>query len=122
MHLYVTGRNFELTESIHDHVQHRIVQAVKGHASPHDVLRIEVQLYRLTDREARFGCHVLLQMPSQRDINIREEGTDLYAAIDLAEKRLLRSLVDQRERRLTLGRHPRKYTRSSKVLGRRATS
>jgi ribosomal subunit interface protein len=98
MHLYVTGRHLELTDSIHDYVRRRLVEPVEGHTNAHDVQRMEVQLYGLTEGDARFGCHVLLQLPHNQDLNIREETIDLYEAIDRAEKRLLRQLVDHRAR------------------------
>jgi ribosomal subunit interface protein len=98
MHLYVTGRHLELTDSIHDYVRRRLVEPVQAHADAHDVQRMEVQLYSLTEGESRFGCHVLLQLPHDQDLNIREETIDLYEAIDRAEKRLLRQLVDHRAR------------------------
>jgi ribosomal subunit interface protein len=107
VHLYVTGRHFELTEAIQSHVQRKLVRPVETHTTPHDVVRMEVQLYELSNREQRFGCHVFLQMPGHHDINIREEDTDLYEAIDLAEKRLVRSLIQDREKRLSHKRHSR---------------
>lgn len=105
MHLYVTGRHLELTESIHDYVRRRLVEPVESHSNARDVQRMEVQLYGLSEGEARFGCHVLLQLPQHQDLNIREETTDLYEAIDRAEKRLLRQLVDRRERNRDQARH-----------------
>ena len=98
MHLYVTGRHLELTDSIHDYVRRRLVEPVEAHANARDVQRMEVQLYGLTEGDARFGCHVLLQLPHNQDLNIREETTDLYEAIDRTEKRLLRQLIDHRAR------------------------
>jgi ribosome-associated translation inhibitor RaiA len=70
---------------------------------------VEVQLTK-GQRDARFTCHVLVQLPGHRDVNISEHSHDLYASVDLAEKRLIHSLVDLRERRLTAARHPRKFS------------
>jgi ribosomal subunit interface protein len=119
MHLYVTARHFELTDSIRGYVHRRLVHAVEAHSSPHDTSRMEIQLYQIGDGNLRFGCHVLLQMPAEPDINIREESVDLYAAIDGAEKRLIRQLVSHRERRLSGQRHPRKFSwdRLGRALG-----
>jgi ribosomal subunit interface protein len=105
MHLYITARDFELTEPIREYVQRRLVHGVEAHSNPQDLQRMEVQLYQVGDGNARFGCHVLLQLSGHLDINIREEATDLYEAIDRGEKRLQRQLVDQRERRLSNRRH-----------------
>lgn len=108
MHLYVTARGFDLTDPIREYVQRRLVHGVQSHASPHDLQRMEIQLYQVNGGDPRFGCHVLLQLPGHLDINIRDEATDLYESIDRAEKRLQRQLVDQRERRLASSRQPRK--------------
>jgi ribosomal subunit interface protein len=110
MHLYLTARHLELTDQIRAHVQKRIVHAVEAHAHAHDLNRLEVQLAHTGQRDAGFACHVLLQLPGHHDINVKEEHRDLYAAIDLAEKRLLNALTAFRERRLTNARHPRKYS------------
>ena len=108
MHLYLTARHFELTDAIRRYVEERIVRAVQAHSEPHDLNRIEVQL-DVGQRDARYGCHVLVQLPGHRDLNVTETNKDLYAAIDRAEKRLLSSLVDARQRVLTTHRHPRKF-------------
>lgn len=108
MHLYLTARQFDLTDRMRKYVERRLVHGVQAHSNAHDLQRLEVQLYRLGDGDARFGCHVLLQLPRHVDINIREEATDLYEAIDLAEKRLQRQLVDRRTKRTTNARYPRR--------------
>lgn len=108
MHLYLTARQFDLTDRMREYVQRRLVHGVETHSRPHDLQRMEVQLYRLGDGEARFGCHVLLQLPGHVEINIREEALDLYEAIDLAEKRLQRQLVNRRTKRVTTSRYPRR--------------
>jgi|SRR4051812_37053523 ribosomal subunit interface protein len=105
MHLYLTARHFSLTDQIRQHVERRIVDSLRAHADPHDLNRVEVQL-ESGQRDARFSCHVLLQLSGQRDINITEHDHDLYAAIDLAEKRLLTALVAERQKRLTVDRRP----------------
>lgn len=109
MHTYLTARHFDLSERIRDHVQRRVFDAISAHADAHDLNRVEVQL-STGQREERFTCHILVQLPAQRDINITEHHRDLYAAIDLAEKRLMHALVDVRQRRQTTTRHPRKYS------------
>jgi ribosomal subunit interface protein len=109
MHFYITARHFELTDQIRAHVDKRIVQPIQAHADAHDLNRLEVQLHS-GSRDARFGCHVLLQLTGHRDINIKEEHRDMYAAIDLVEKRLVNALVALRERKLTNDRHPKKFS------------
>jgi ribosomal subunit interface protein len=104
MHLYLTARHFDLTDDVRGYVQRRIVDAIAAHAPARELNRVEVQLSR-SECEARYTCHVLLQLSAQREVNITEANHDLRAAIDLAEKRLMRSLIDLRQRRRTTTRH-----------------
>jgi ribosomal subunit interface protein len=117
MHFYLTARHFELTDTIRRHVERRILDTVQGHADAHDLINVEVQL-DTGQRDERFSCHVMVQLPGHRDVNITEHSHDLYAAIDLAEKRLLSSLVALRERQVTRARRPRKFSwqRLSRLL------
>lgn len=107
MHFYLTARHFELTDQIRQHVERRILHAVQAHAAAHDLIRVEVQL-ATGQRDERFSCHVLVQLPGNRDVNITEHNHDLYAAVDLAEKRLLTALIGLRERQVTVARRARK--------------
>lgn len=102
MDFYVTARprSFELTPAMREYVERRLVKAVDARASAHDLVRMEVQLTHF-EHEARFRCHVLLQLPAHKDINITEETHDVYEAIDLVEKRLTRNLTDERQRQLS---------------------
>lgn len=103
MHLYLTARHFDLTDSIRDHVQQHLVDALKRHVDESSVTRLEVQL-TLGQRDARFGCHVLVQLKGHRELNVTEEGGDLYAAIDAVQKRLTRSLTEIRQQQVSEGR------------------
>ena len=82
-----------------------IVDAVRTHTGL-KVNRMQVQLDQQGDRGNNFVCHVELDLPGHHTINIREEGSDLYASIDVAKERLMRALVDYRDRMLTEKRHP----------------
>jgi ribosome hibernation promoting factor len=118
MQLYLTGRQVELTDALRDHVERHLREPAESHTSVR-VTRMEVQLYRTSEREVRYGCHILLELTHRHNLNIREEDRDMYAAIDLAQERLLRALVDYRDRQLTEGRRARKYTfdRLGRALG-----
>lgn len=105
MHIYVTARHFDLTPSIHSYVEKRLIDAVQAHASAHDLLRMEVQLTQLDGHDTRFRCHILLQLPGHHDINITEDTLDLYEAVDRAEKRLIRKMTEERQRKITEARH-----------------
>ncbi|MGE5788071.1 MAG: ribosome hibernation-promoting factor, HPF/YfiA family [Myxococcales bacterium] len=102
MDLYLTARpgSFELSPAIRQYVEKRLVKAVESHSDAHDLVRMEVQLTHF-EHEARVRCHVLLQLPAHKEINITEETHDVYEAIDLAEKRLKRNLTEERQRQLT---------------------
>ena len=104
MHVYLTARHFELTDSIRQSVERHLVRAIEEHADAHELNRVEVQLF-LGQRDARYGCHVLVQMPQHREVNITEESDDLYAAIALAQKRVVHALTAQREKRQAGERH-----------------
>lgn len=119
MLLYVTARRMALTPPIRQYIEDRLVRSVERHAGNVNVMRMEVQLDRPSNREIRYGCHVLLHLPGRNAINIREESHDLYAAIDVAELRLVHTLVDHRERIDTLARFPTKYYAAKVVLGER---
>jgi ribosome-associated translation inhibitor RaiA len=105
MHLYLTARHFELSDSIRAHVQHAIVDTVAARTEASELNRIEVQL-SLGQREARYACHVRVLLQGHHEINITEENHDMHSVINLAEKRLLRALVDLRDRAKTTARHP----------------
>lgn len=109
MHIYITARHFDLTETISAHVQKHLVEAVQNHANPQEVTRMQVQL-ELGQRDAEFGCHVQLSLTGHRDINITEQSHDLYLAIDSAQKRLLTALSSHRETELKKVRHPRQFS------------
>lgn len=99
MDLYITARpgSFELTPAIRNYVEKRLVKAVDSRSRARDLVRMEVQLTHF-EHEARFRCHVLLQLPAHKEINITEETHDVYEAIDLVEKRLARNLTEERQR------------------------
>ena len=105
MHNYLTARHFDLTDPIRAHVQSRLFDAIAQHADPHDLNRVEVQL-STGQHEERFGCHVLVQLPGHREVNVTEHGPDLYAAIEHAEKRVVHALVELRKRTQSNDRRP----------------
>jgi ribosomal subunit interface protein len=109
MHVYIAARHFELTPSIHQHVEQRLVEAVQAHATAHDLVRMEVQLTQMDAGDVRYRCHILLQLPAHHDINITEETLDLYEAIDRAEKRLIHRLTEERQRQVDAKRHAKQH-------------
>jgi ribosome-associated translation inhibitor RaiA len=108
--VYLTARHLELTNEIRAHVEKRIVQAIRDHGLGDKVMRLEIQLIHEARRDAQLACHVLAQLKGHQDVNVRELASDAMTAIDLMHDRLLPLLTEQRDRLLTLRRHPRKYS------------
>jgi ribosomal subunit interface protein len=118
LHVYLTARHLELDDLTRSYVERHLVQPAESHSSV-KVMHMEIQLYRDAERGHRWGCHVLLRASGHQEMNIREIDDDLFAAIDLAAGRLLRTLTELKDRRLTLSRHPKKYSfeRLARALG-----
>jgi ribosomal subunit interface protein len=97
MIVYLAGRHLDLTDGLRQHVERHLVEAVERHDGRLRAVRLEVQLDHDGHRARPFTCHVRLELPTG-EINIREEANDLYAAIDIAESRLIRALSDHHDR------------------------
>jgi len=106
MHIYLTARHFDLTDDVRDYVERRIIDPLRGHTAL-KIPRVEVQLYRESDRGARIGCHILVELKGHTDLNVRETAGDAPTAIDLAQERLMPLITEHRDRLLTLERQPR---------------
>jgi ribosomal subunit interface protein len=109
VHVYLTARHFDLTDEIRAYVEQRIVEPLRTHTSM-KIPRVEIQLVPATERGGQMSCHIHIELKGHRDINISEIAGDVHAAIDLAQERALRALTEQRDKMLTLSRHPRKYS------------
>jgi putative sigma-54 modulation protein len=109
LHVYLTARQIDLTDSIREHVERRLIQPLREYTSL-KIVRTEIQLYQETERGGMMGCHLLVEIKGNHDINIREVDNDLFAAIDLAKDRVFVALKERRDKMLTLSRHPRKYS------------
>jgi ribosomal subunit interface protein len=119
LQLYLAARHLTLTEQVRDYVERHLVEPVRRH-NRLKVMRMEVQLFKDTERGHHFGCHVYLELKGPHNaINIRENDESLFEAIDLAQTRLIRALSETRDRLLTLSRHPKKYSfsRIARALG-----
>ncbi len=120
MHVYLAARRLELSDEIRDYVEKRIVQPLRTH-NRLNIIRVEVQLYEETERGPQSGCHLLIEVKGQKQINIRELASDVFAAIDLCHDRAMLLLTEERDRMLTLSRHPKKYSldKVMRILGLR---
>lgn len=109
MHVYLTARHFDLTDDVRDYVERKIVEPLRGHTSL-NIPRVEIQLYRGSERGPQIGCHILVELKGHTDINVREVAGDPQTAIDLAQERLMPLITEHKDRLLTLERHPTKYS------------
>jgi len=109
LHVYLTARHLELTDELRAYVEKRLVKPL-GSRTRLVPTRLEIQLYQETERGPQAGCHLLIELKGNKEINIRELASDLHTAIDLAHDRAMPLLVEERDRMLTLSRDPRKYS------------
>jgi ribosomal subunit interface protein len=108
LHVYIAARHVEQSEAIKQYIETHLIEPIRSH-SRINVTRVEVQLFAEGDKANQFGCHVLVSVKGDHDINVREVDSTLYAAIDVAKDRVLRRLTELRDRMLTMSRHPHKY-------------
>jgi ribosomal subunit interface protein len=118
LNVYVAARHFDPSESIRNYVESHLVEPIRAHTGL-DISRVEVQLFTDGDPERRFGCHVLVSVKGDHDINVREQDQTLYAAVDVAKDRVLRRLTELRHRLTSARRHPQKHhlSRLQRALG-----
>ncbi len=97
MKLTVTGRNIEITQAIHDHLQNKMEKTIKDlgeHADVHVALAVEKHRHfsEITVKTKGFTIHV------------EEETTDLYTSMDSAlvkaEKQIRKHKDRQKDLRL----------------------
>jgi putative sigma-54 modulation protein len=118
LHVYLAARHVELTDALRAYVEQHLVEPIRTHTRLM-INRVEIQLFAEGDKGNHYGCHVLVELKSDRGINIREIQDDLYAAVDVARDRVVRQLTEFRDRMLTASRHPKKYSfeRLGRALG-----
>jgi ribosome-associated translation inhibitor RaiA len=104
-----------LSEELRAYVEDHLVEPIRRHTGL-KIPRVEVQLF---SEGAHGGCHVLVQVKGHHDINIRELQDNIQAAVDVARDRVVRQLTETRDRMLTRGRHPQKFSfaRLGRALG-----
>ncbi|MDB4971494.1 MAG: Sigma 54 modulation protein / ribosomal protein [Myxococcales bacterium] len=118
MHVYLVARHMDLTDAIRSYVEQHLIDPIRNHTGL-NITRLETQLFPEGDKANQFGCHVLVEIKGHAPINVRELQDTEYAAIDVAKDRVIRSLVDTRDKMLTERRHPKKYSfaRLGRALG-----
>lgn len=97
MSMNMTGRNIELTDAIKSHIEEK-VGAAHQHAS--DITQIDVECDRNTHHnkgEDIFHVRITVAVPGTV-VNAEESQGDLYAAIDIAAKELIRQLEKRKSK------------------------
>lgn len=99
MQLHITGRGLKLTDAIkakaHDKLAASIAPLCDDSATT-----VEVELIsEPTQKDSEhFECRVHLSMPHEKSVFIHETDHDLYAAIDLAQDRLVEVVKERKDR------------------------
>jgi ribosome-associated translation inhibitor RaiA len=116
--VYLAARHVELTNALRDYVEAHLLEPIATHTGL-NIIRTEVQLFAEGEKGNHYGCHVLVDIKGHRGVNVREIQDNPQAAIDVARDRVIRNLTEIRDRILTLGRHPKKFSfaRLGRALG-----
>jgi ribosomal subunit interface protein len=119
LHVYLAARHVELTDALRAYVETHLIEPIRSHQGRLKLRHVEIQLFAEGDKADHFGCHVYLDSKGHQRVNVREIQNDLYSAIDLAKDRVVRNIIEIRDRMLTLRRHPKKYSfaRLGRALG-----
>ena len=98
MHLDIRGQNFTLTPFLLEHVERRVRCALARFDGR--VARVVVRVADVTSPEAGADkrCRITVRMRPVGEIVAEDAGPDLYAAIDVAAKRIRRSVRREVER------------------------
>ncbi|HEX8951521.1 MAG TPA: HPF/RaiA family ribosome-associated protein, partial [Polyangia bacterium] len=97
------------------YVEAHLIEPIRNH-SRLNIGRVEVQLF---EEGPKSGCHVLVHLKGHHELNVRELQDGIPAAIDIAKDRVTRQLTEARDKILTQGRHPKKFSfaRLGRALG-----
>jgi ribosomal subunit interface protein len=108
LHVYLTARHLRFSPSLHAYVEKHLIAHIRRHFA-RKIPRVEVQLFREAAKHiGAFGCHVLVQIAGEPDINVREVDERIHEAIDLAEARVVRTLAEDKDRMITVRRQRRR--------------
>lgn len=98
MKLDIRGLNFDLTDSILEHVRLRLGAALV-HVAPH-ILTVKVRVNDLNGPRGGLDkrCHFEVRLDGHGTVVVEQIDADLYAAIDRAAARLRQTLRRRLER------------------------
>ncbi|MEK7481241.1 MAG: ribosome-associated translation inhibitor RaiA [Patescibacteria group bacterium] len=101
MNIRIQTMGIELTAAIAAQVEKKM-QALEKYLHT-DTANVDVEVGKTTGHHNKgqiFFCEAHVRAPGVAVVRTREEGEDLYAAIDEVHDELQRQLVDLKERRL----------------------
>lgn len=107
MNIRIQAMGMELTAAIRAQVEKKM-QALEKYLHA-DEVDVDVEVGKTTGHHNKgqiFFCEAHIRAPGVAVIRTREEGEDLYAAIDEVHDELQRQLVDLKEKRIA-GRRSR---------------
>lgn len=106
MQLIITGRHFDITEGIKDHIKEKVVKFEK-----YLTKTIEVHVILSIERERQLAEIIL----NSSDVKLlgKEESGDMYSSVDAAASKIEHQLRDRKER---LKHHKRKPLKEDEKL------
>lgn len=115
MHVYLAARHVALSDEIRAYVEDHLLTPIRSHTGL-QIIRAEVQLFA---EGTQGGCHVLVEVKGHHEINVRELQDSIAAAVDVARDRVVRRLIELRDKIVVQRRHPRRnsFARLGRALG-----
>ncbi len=101
MNINIQAMGIGLTDAIRAQVEKKMQALAKY--SPIDAADVDVEVGKTTGHHNKgpiFFCEAHVRAPGVAVIRTREEGADLYAAIDEVHDELQRQLIDLKEKRI----------------------
>ena len=91
MNLNITGRHFEITKSLKEHIENKFIK-IKNHFD-----HVIDAKFILSVEKVNSIVVVFLHLPHQ-DINAKSANKDMYKAIDLVINKLDRQVIKYKEK------------------------
>ena len=114
--LIVKGRHLLLNDHLKAYVEAKLLRpAAKWIDGPSVTLEVELSDLFGPKGGQHKQCEVNMMLPRGRILRIEEVSDDLYTAIETASGRLVHALERLKGKRLTEGRHPKKYYTANRL-------
>ena len=110
MRLHINARHMQLSDALREHVERRFMDSLPQHYDRASCdLRVEIDHPVGGESKRRYEeVHAQLSVPGALLV-AHARAKDVFAAVDAAQKQLLRRLDQWRLKLRGLGRHPKKY-------------